>query len=59
MVTGGAGNTIKLLAADGFAHAAGDVEACDGVSFDVYHAPVGIDVATLLLQQDMQVQQIG
>jgi hypothetical protein len=59
MVTGDASNTVKLLAADGFTHAAGDVEVHhDGVIFDVYHAGVGMDIATLLLEQSIQAQQI-
>jgi hypothetical protein len=59
MVMGDASDTVKLSAADGLLHAAGDVEVRDGVTFDVYHASAaGMDVATLLLEQSIQAQTV-
>lgn len=57
-VSGDAEDTVNLKEGDGFAHAAGNTEVIDGVTFDVYQAGTGGDLVTLLLQQDMQVHQV-
>jgi VCBS repeat-containing protein len=57
MVTGDASDTVQLKTVDGFAHADGDTQVINGAVFDVYHATSGHDLATLLLQQNMHVQQ--
>jgi hypothetical protein len=54
-VLGDASDTVKLRAADGFAHTAGDTQTHNGMVFDVWHASSGVDVATLLLQQGVHV----
>jgi hypothetical protein len=57
-VNGGASDTVKLSATDGFTHAAGDIQFQNGATYDVWHATSGTDVATLLLQQSLHVQQV-
>jgi hypothetical protein len=57
-VQGDGAATVKLSVTDGFAHASGDIQVQNGVTYDVWHAGSGTDVATLLLQQTMNVQQV-
>ncbi|MDR0780643.1 MAG: Ig-like domain-containing protein, partial [Pseudomonadales bacterium] len=59
LISGDGSDTVNLNVVDGFAHTAGDTQVFDGHIFDVWHATAGIDVATLLLQQDLLVQQIA
>jgi hypothetical protein len=56
MVSGDATDTVKLRAGDGFTHAAGDTQMQNGVAYDLYHAGSGTNLATLLIEQGMQVQ---
>jgi hypothetical protein len=56
MVKGDNSDAVNLLSGDGFVHADGDVQIIDGVIFDVYHAGSGLDIATLLLEQSVNVQ---
>jgi hypothetical protein len=57
-INGDTTDTVKLSAADGFVHGAGDVQFQNGVAYEVWHAGSGLDVATLLLQQALHVQQV-
>jgi hypothetical protein len=49
--------TANLTAAAEFGHQDGDTQAIDGVPFDGYHEGLGVDVATLLLQQTLLLAQ--
>jgi hypothetical protein len=57
MVTGDSTDTVKLSAADGLVCADGETQTQNGVTYDVWRAASGADVATLLIEQAMQVQQ--
>jgi hypothetical protein len=57
-VLGDKTDIIKLDKDDRFTHKSGDTKTIDGVKFDVWHASDHGDVATLLLEQGMQVQMV-
>jgi hypothetical protein len=59
IVTGDATDTVRLSASDGFTHANGDTQIIGGVTFDVWHASSGMDVATLLLEQSLGIQNVA
>jgi hypothetical protein len=60
VVKGDAGDTVNLKESDGFVLDTEDnaTSIIDGRIYDVYQAGSGNDVATLLLQQDLQVHQV-
>jgi VCBS repeat-containing protein len=58
MVNGDNTDTVKLPVGDNFTHAVGDIQVQNGITYDVWHAGAGLDVATLLLEQSVHVQQV-